>query len=244
MAKALHGNILTRERDAFLGELFGSLPALSSLQGDGPLAGRARRLHTVYLPLYLMKRYSPGDLISEYRDPIFSHAIESEILFTLGMKNAASTLLRLMTEAAIKLLYYEYHPIENLVHHTEGGKGLEGKEYREFMYSFPGLSRIGFMQRGQFEKLWVQLCRYAHGDIRAIEKLSIVEDWSSLLKSPAKQFDETLRFIKEVNKSVITLLFAVRHNWAEHMEKVLFDAVFEDFSQAEKLEVKKALMVE
>jgi len=244
MGNAFHTTKVAKERDEFFGELYSCLPKLNEITGNGQFNAKARRFHKIFLPIYVMKRYCPTGLQSQYSHAIFTYAIECEAIFALGMRNAAMATLRTYLESAFKLLYYEYHPVENIVHHLVGGRSLRGSEFREFLYSFPGLSDISMFKRECVESLWTELCKFAHGDVHSIEKYGIVADIKSAFTFNEADFATTILVVQRVHKLIIAILFAAKSDWAAQMEKALFDTVFQDFTAAEQGEIKSHLRVE
>ena len=244
MAKNLHSAKLEQERNVFLAELAASLPVLTSLNGGGSDSRRARILHSTFLPIYILKRHKPVDLKTKYAEILFTYAIEAECLLILGFKNAARTMLRGWLEAAIKFVYYEYHPIENIAHHDGEQARIHGIEYREFIYMFPGLKDISFFARDTFERLWADLCKSVHVNLRCVEKLSIVADLESALNLPEPDFQMLLNLLKTLQKVIIALLFSVRNDWASQMEKALFETLFAEFTPEERNQTHTLLRIE
>ncbi|MED3447563.1 hypothetical protein P4483_27135 [Bacillus thuringiensis] len=237
----LHSNKVKDERDAFVEELYKNLTNKDSIT-SGDLEARSRRLHKIILPLYIMKHYSKNKFISPYFNFIMTNVIEAEMLLMLGFKNAAMTSLRAAMESSFKFLYYEYHPIENLLH-NESEFDLTGMSYREFLYSFPNLKNISFNSRDRIERIWSDLCKYVHSDINSVQAISYVSEISSALNLEEKEFNALLNNLRDIFKVIISIFFAIDKTWAQDIEKTYFDAIFEVYDFEERSEVKEKLQV-
>lgn len=241
---ALHSNKIAAEKDAFFSELFSSLPRKSRII-DGDLAARARRLHERFLAIHILSHYRPkiaDRLRTDYFELIVSHSIECESLLALGLVNPGMIMLRSALESSLKMLYYECHPVEWQLHQA-GSHRLHGIEYREFLYSYPGVGQLPFHAKVVLEKLWIELCKFAHSDLRAISQVSVVSDIKTVLGHSEKQFGAVLDRIKEVTKVIIACCLAVDRDWLVGVEKAYFDAVLDIYTVGERTVVKERLRV-
>ncbi len=239
---SLHSNKIRDEKEAFVKELYKGFPKIKDLI-DGDLDSKARRLHEVMLPVYIMRHYHKGQLSTPYLDIIITNLIETECLLILGFKNSAISTLRLALESSLKFLYYEHHPIESILHVEMDKHLLNGKEYRDFLYVFPRLNEIRFLAKEILEKQWSELCGFVHGKITVLEEATVVSDITSVLKAGEDDFRDVLNLLRYVNKVIVTMFFTVDKRWAQEMEKSYFDAVFDIFEIEERQEVKEKLMV-
>ncbi|AFM02250.1 hypothetical protein Desde_3987 [Desulfitobacterium dehalogenans ATCC 51507] len=239
--RALHSQKLIEEKNAFINELYSSIPTKENII-EGELNQKARRLHEVLFPIYIMKHYNGNIFESEYFDMIISNLVEAESALILGLTNAGISSLRGALESSFKFLYYEYHPVENRLH-NEGKHSLSSLDYREFFYNFPGLSNISFSSRSIVEGLWSYLCRYVHCDFRVLKEISLVSDISSVLLYEEKDFKQVLDVIKLIVKLIVSIFFCVDSFWIQNVEKAYFDATLEAFSTAERQEILQELRV-
>src|SRR5688500_16696076 len=71
----LHSNKINDEKNAFVSELLSRLPSEEELT-TGSLALKARRLHASFLPLHIIKHFTPEskELRSTYFPALMSHA--------------------------------------------------------------------------------------------------------------------------------------------------------------------------
>jgi hypothetical protein len=242
--KALHSKKVADEKDAFFGELLASLPKSKRLKNGGDLAARARRLHERFIAVHILSHYKPhdGPLITDYFEMVASLLIECECLLALGFYNSGMMVLRASVEASIKLLYYETHPIEWQLHQA-GKFDLHGNEYREFLYSVPAFSGLPFFAKNSFEPLWTGLCKFVHGDLKAIAQVGVVGDIKTVLGLAEPKFVEFLSRLREANKVIIACCFAVDPKWLLNVEKAYFDAVLEVYTTAERSAVKDKLRI-
>ncbi|MFL0473464.1 hypothetical protein ACH0CI_15860 [Priestia sp. 179-F W1.4 NHS] len=238
---ALHSQKIKDERNAFIEEMYNNL-VNKELLISGDLEVNSRRLHKTMLPVYIMKHYCESEFNSTYINYIMTNLIECEMLLILGFKNAGMTSLRAAMESSFKFLYYEFHPIENTLHNNNE-HNLNGLQYREFLYSFPGLKEISFMQKDSVERTWSDLCKYVHSDIHSVETITYVSEISSVLELESSKFNTFLRNQKNILKIIISIFFAVDKNWVEKVEKTYFDAIFEIFEIDERNEVKQRLQI-
>jgi hypothetical protein len=240
----LHTKKVDAEKDAFVAELYHSLPAKADLiSGDNK--GRIRQLHRAFLSVHIFKHYPAPEnsLKSGYFDAVISHLIEAECLIILGFRTAAVTTLRSALEAGLKLLYYEFHPIENMLHQIDNSHTLTSRDYRDFLYMVPELKGLSFLSRSHLEELWNHLCKFVHGDLRSICLMSVVSDTSPATVCPEKEFQELLDLVRSVVKITVSILFRVNNAWLQQVEKVYFDAVLESYSPNERKEIRDALRI-
>lgn len=239
----LHSRKIADEKNAFLGELLAGIPKIGEVE-SGSLATNARRLHEKYLPLHILAHYKPSEspLQTDYFDVVMSHWIESECLFVVGFKNAGMMSLRATLEAAIKLVYYENHPIEWVLH-RDGKHDLHGNEFREFFYRVPHLHELRFNSRDSVEALWKTLCKFVHCDLRTITKIGILADIASVLSLPEAQFATLLEHIQDVLHIVISCCLSKDPKWLVGVEKAYFDAVLALYSVQDREAVKTKLRI-
>lgn len=242
--KALHSKKVAAEKDAFLGELLAGLPNSTRLEGNGDLAAKARRLHERFIAVHLLQHYRPahGPLRTNYFEMIASHTIECECLFVMGFYNSGMILLRSSLESAIKLAYYENHPIEWQLHKS-GKHDLHAAEYREFLYSVPGLGDLPFHAKASVERLWSELCKFVHCDLRTISQISIVADIKSALELGEQKFAKLLLRVGDVSKVIVACCLSVDPTWLMGAEKLYFDAVLDVFTAHERKAVKDRLRI-
>ncbi|MGE6577405.1 hypothetical protein ACQKFM_21135 [Paenibacillus xylanexedens] len=238
---ALHSSKINSEKNAFINELFSSLPAKQDII-DGPLSHNAKRLHESVISLLIMKHYCKRDFLSNYFEAVMTNIIEAECLMLLGFRNSSYSLLRGAVEASFKLLYFEYHPIESRLH-SEDKFDLTGKEYRNFFYIFPGLCDMEYLSRDKVEKFWGELCSYVHGDLRVLTPLNVVSDISTFLSDSGREFENTVNMLKAVSKLISSIFFAVEPAWLENVEKAYFDAVFDIYTPQERTKLKEKLRI-
>lgn len=224
MPQSLHTDKIRDEKNAFIEELYNTIPSKADLL-SGENASQAVRLHKLYLTFYIMANFKNVTLQSPYFNNLMSCIIESESLFFLGFKNSGMTLLRSAIESAFKLLYYEYHPIE-LIRNTNGDFDLRGLEYREFLYSFPAFSAQNVIKKDDVERVWSKLCEYTHSNVKTVDQISLVAEIKPIFETE-QTFTQYLSQIKQVLRTIICILFLVSPNWLEHTEKSYFDYVFE-----------------
>lgn len=241
---ALHSRKVEAEKDAFVSELLANIPDTEALLAGGAMAQRARRLHERFIPVHILSHYRPrpGPLKTDYPEMILSHSIECECLFVLGFYNAGMILIRAAVESAIRLVYYETHPIEWRLHQA-GSHNLHGNQYREFLYSFPGLGELPFHDKASLEVLWAALCQFVHSDLRAVSQLGAVGDIKSVLGFKEPKFVQLLDRLRDAVKVVVACCLSVDPNWLSGVEKVYFDAVLDIFSVSERREVKERLHI-
>ena len=242
--KALHSNKLVAEKDAFLGELLAGLPKADRLLAGGDLSLKARRLHERYLPLHILSHYRPASspLRTDYFEAVVSHWIESECVFALGFRNAGMTSLRSALEAAIKLVYYEQHPVEWQLHQL-GKHDLHGKEFREFLYRVPRLADLPFISSSKVEPLWIGLCKFVHTDLRTVSTVSVVGDIKSVIGLAEAKFAETADYVHKTCKVIVSCVLSIDPNWLLGVEKAYFDAVFDTYPVFERSRVKEKLRI-
>ena len=237
----LHSSKIKDERDAFVEEFYKNLIKKESIV-SGELEVKSRSLHKTMLPLYIMKHYSRKSFSSSYFDIIMTSIIEAEMLLILGFKNSGMGSLRSAMESSFKFLYYEFHPIENVLHNSSEFD-LSGLSYREFFYSFPNLNDISFNSRDKVERIWSYLCKYVHSDISSVQTITYVSEVSSVLNLEEKEYNKVLNIIKEQIKIIISIFFAIDSQWVKEVEKAYFDAIFEIYTTGERSEVKEKLRV-
>lgn len=242
--RSLHTQKIADEKDAFLTELLAGLPKESALVGNGAQSVRARRLHEKYLALHILAHYKPAasPLETNYFDAIVSHWIESECLFLLGFRNAGMTALRATLESAIKLVYYENHPVEWTLH-AGGSHNLHSVEYRDFLVSVPNLGGLAFNSKASLDLLWKELCRFVHTDLRAITTIGVVSDIKSITELPEHEFSRITTHVHNVAKTVASCCLSVDPKWLLNVEKAYFDAVFELYTTQERAAVKSGLRI-
>ncbi len=242
--KALHSNKIRDEKDAFVDELFTRLPSAARLLKSGALSAKAGRLHERFLPIHILSHYKPDRirLDTNYFDMVVSHSIECECLFILGFYNAGMVLLRAGLEAAIKLVYYENHPIEWRLHQA-GAHNLHGNQYREFLYSVPDLGDLPFVAKDILETLWTELCKFVHCDLHTVSQLSVVGDLKSVLEFEEARFAELLHRLREAGKVIVGCCFSVDPKWLVGVEKAYFDAVLDVYTAAERQAAKDRLRI-
>lgn len=236
--KSLKSAKVKVEKDFYIEELMSTIPDKEDLL-DGNLNVKANRLHGLILPVYVTNYYKPDNLKTPYFDVILTNFIEMESLFILGFKNSGYNSLRAIFESALKLLYYECHPIEFILHKDKKKHNLTVKEYREFMYSHPSLEKISFILRDKVEKLYSDLCEYVHCDLKVHNSLRVVSNITSILKYEESEFNKILASINQVLKLTVVICFAVNSKWLSEAPKSYFDAVLETFSNDERKEVRE-----
>lgn len=238
---ALHSKKVDAEKNAFIAELYNSLPSPELLM-SGKLGARARALHEALLPAYILKHYVPRQFQSNYLEVLFTNLIEAESLLILGFQNAGLSTLRSGLESSLKFLYYEHHPIE-LELHVAGEHGLTSTDYRDFLYSFPRLKSLEPVKKEHLEALWTALCQYVHCDLRALNKMSVVSDLRSALSDSERKFQQTLDLLRRSASVVVAVLLAIEPRWLESAEAAYFDAVLEAFSPQQRKEVLSTLRI-
>lgn len=224
MPMSLHTNKIKNEKNCFVEELYNMIISKEELI-NGELGNKATQLHRFYLATYVMKHYNKKEHDSQYFNYLMTSIIESESLFIMGFTNAGMMSLRSALESSFKFLYYEYHPIE-LQLNEMGEFDIRGTDYRNFMYSIPCFQRLNFIMKNEIERVWSELCKYAHYDISVINDISVISDIKPALKDEGS-FEKIKKNIKEVSRIIIIIMFMVNSKWLEGVEKSYFDYVFE-----------------
>lgn len=239
--QSLHTDKINDEKNAFVQELYETIVSEHSLH-NGDLKTRALSIHKIYMTFYIMSHFKPKELDSPYFNNLLSCVIESESLFFLGFKNSGMMLLRSALELSFKFLYFAYHPIEQIKNET-GNFDLHGIEYREFLYTFPNFLLQTTLNKDLIEQLWSELCQYTHCDVKTVDEISLIADIKPIFENE-HSFQEYLKKIKHVFRIIITILFMVKSNWLEGVEKSYFDYPFEIlFSAPEITDLKINLRI-
>lgn len=140
----------------------------------------------------------------------------------------------------MKFLYYETHPIEAALE-LKGQHDMTNKELREFVYVMPGLSDLPFIAKDKTERMWRDLCRYVHSDLRTIATISVVDDINSALSMKERHFKNLLDDVTKAMRVVVSCLFAAYKAWLGGVEKAYFDAVLELYQPSDRATVKEKL---
>lgn len=232
---------IKEEKNAFVEELFERISIKQNVL-DGEESLKASTLHKVILPVYVMKHYCKSQFLSNYFDIIITNIIESEALLILGFYNGGMSLLRSALESSFKFLYYELHPTENILH-NQSKHLLTGKDYREFMYIHPELTKIDVMKRDRVEKIWSDLCKFIHCDIKEVKTMTVLSEISSVLKNEEREFQKLIKKINEVIRIIIVIFFTVKVDWAKEMDKQYYDFVLNIFNASERSNLKDTLYI-
>lgn len=240
--KSLKAAKLKEEKDFYIEELISTIPNKEELV-NGSLSLNANRLHGSILPVYIMNYYKSNALTTPYFDVILTNFIEMESLFILGYKNSGYNSLRAIFESTLKLLYYEFHPIELILHKDNKKHNLTVKEYREFLYVHPLLREISFVLRDKVEKMYSDLCEYVHCDLKVHNTLRVVSNISTILSYEESEFKKILNAIKQVLKLTVVICFAVNSKWLSETPKNYHDAVLEIFTNEERKEVRDNIRI-
>jgi hypothetical protein len=102
---------------------------------------------------------------------------------------------------------------------------------------------LSFLKKEIVEELWSHLCKFVHGDLRAIALMTVVADILPLTKSTEKDFQEFLKVIKLMVKITVAIFFRIAPSWLRHVEKVYFDAVLEAYTPSERKECREVLRI-
>jgi hypothetical protein len=239
--KILHSKKLKNEKDAFVRELFENLPSIEDLT-EKSFDGKAASFHRIFLSIYILNHYSSNKIKTKYFKISVSNLIEAELLFILGFRNSAFSMMRSALECAFKFLYYEFHPIESQLDEI-GQHQLSIEEYRNFGYKFPKLCEISFFARAMVERVWSELCQYVHSDLRVIEKMSVIADIETIFELPEKTYQKVRNLVKETVRVIILLFIAVDPDWGLTIEKVYFEEIFHLFKVEEIREIKNVLQI-
>ncbi|OOM11009.1 hypothetical protein [Clostridium saccharobutylicum] len=241
MPISLHTNKIKEEKDCFIEELYKMiLKKEDMINGDED--NKATQLHKFYLTTYVMNHYNKKEHNSQYFNYLMTSIIESESLFVLGFTNAGMMSLRSALESSFKFLYYEYHPIELQLNEI-GEFDIKGIDYRNFMYSIPCFQKLSFIKRDEIERIWSELCKYAHYDISVINDISVISDIKPVFKDE-DSFRKIKKNIKEVFRVIIIIMFMVNSKWLECVEKSYFDYIFEVlFKDNETINMKISLNI-
>ena len=234
---SLHSNKIAEEKNIYIKELFDSLPNKSDCI-SGKYKTRARTLHRIFLPIYILNAFKDQDsFTTKYFDVIISLTIESESSLVVGFYNLGMSALRSLLESAIKLLYYECHPIEYQLH--EGSKHeLRANEYREFLYSYPEAVKIDDLNSKNIETIWAELCGFVHHNYKTASKITMIKELNSIFNLNENSWQNTLKNIKRVIRVVIILVLIVSPEWGKNAEKAYYDEVFRIFSPKEKKDIR------
>ncbi|MBN1071862.1 hypothetical protein DVV81_11895 [Clostridium botulinum] len=232
MPMSLHTNKIKVEKDCFIEELYKMILNKDELI-DGTLNSKATQLHKLYLAIYIMNNYNKKEQNSQYLNYLITSIIESESLFIIGFTNAGMMALRSALECSFKFLYYEYHPIELQLNEI-GEFDIKGIDYRNFMYSIPNVKKLNFIMKDDIERVWSELCKYAHYDISVIKEISVISDIKPVFNDN-ESFDNIKKIIKAVFRTIIVIMFTVNPKWLESVEKSYFDYVFEVLFNAEEV---------
>lgn len=232
MPISLHTDKIKVEKDCFIEELYKMILNKEELI-NGELDNKATQLHKFYLAIYIMNYYNKNEQNSQYLNYLITSIIESESLFIVGFTNAGMMALRSALECSFKFLYYEYHPIELQLNEI-GEFDIKGIDYRNFMYSIPNFKKLNFIMKDEIERVWNELCKYAHYDISVIKEISVISDIKPVFNDD-NRFINIKKIIKDVFRIIIVIMFTVNPKWLEMVEKSYFDYVFEVLFKAEEV---------
>lgn len=224
MPISLHTNKIKDEKNAFIEELYRIIVNKEELI-TGKYDNASTLIHKYYLTIYIMEYYKKNAITNIYYDLMLTSVIESEALIQCGFINAAVMQLRCAVESTLKLLYYELHPIEWVLH-QDNKFDLSGIEYREFLYKHPKFSKFQYEKRETIEQLWGDLCEYSHFNINVINEINLLIDIKTVFSST----EENEKYIKKLKMSmrvIIIILFLLDGTWLKNVEKSYFDYVFE-----------------
>lgn len=238
----LHSNKVAKEKNLFIKELYSSLP-IKNRCISGNLKDRARTLHRIFLPIYILNKYKEiSELSTDYFRLIVSQAIEAESSLILGFKTLGMASLRSLLESNFKFLYYEYHPIEYYLH-INGEYELPNIEYKNFLYKFPNSQKVKDLKKDNVDTVWTTLCGYAHSNLKSITPLTYVEDIETIFTLSENKWQTNLRFLKKIIRISIIIPFMVDNDWAKNIEKSYFDEIFRLFNIDEKQLIKTTFKV-
>lgn len=231
MAISLHSDKIKDEKNAFVTELYKKITKVETLT-SGELDRSATRVHKLYMAIYIMNYHKSEKLKTTYFEHLLTGIIESEALIMAGFKNAAFMQLRCAMECAMKLLYFETHPIEWQLHQTNEFE-KRGIEYREFFYSHPLKKKIDFILKEDVERNWSELCKYSHYDISVVKDISCIIEMDNVLEN---DLDKSLFKIKDTFRQMVCIFFIIDPSWLKELEKTYFDYVFESLFTAKERE--------
>lgn len=242
MPYSLHTNKIIDEKNVFVNELFDMVLEKDELiSGSGSTI--ATQIHKLYMTVYIMNYFKTKKLKTNYFEYLLTSIIESESLVFCGFINAAVMQLRSALEMALKLNYYESHPIEWELH-MQGKYELKGVEYREFLYMHPKFEKLNNFNRNDIERLWSDLCKYSHFDITVIKEICVIEDMRNIFTSSEEKSSYEKK-LKSCCRLIILILFIIDGSWFKGVEKSYFDYIFEIlYTSDESSDLKIGLCIE
>ncbi|GAB7058239.1 MULTISPECIES: hypothetical protein [unclassified Paenibacillus] len=205
-------------------------------------SNRLNTLHKAIFPIYILNHYKDYSFISDYYQILMSNIIESQSLMGLGFYNSGMNILRSAIESSFKLLYYETHPVENILH-NEGQHSLTITEYREFMYNHPLVRQLRTIERDKVEAIWKDLCSYVHNDIKAIKTISVLTDIKSVYTFSEREFQTVIEKYKNSVKIIVTIFLVLNNEWTKNIEKTYYDFIIDIYSPEEIRSIKEVLKI-